>query len=207
MRLSNLSIGASVALILSGAVASAQSFDVGSNAFNVGIGLGGYRYSYYTGTGTYRSSPTLGFSYERGVTEIGPGVLGIGGLIAFKTVKHEYSYSYWWGDSYQIDELWTNTTIGVRGSWHWNEWHGNDKLDLYAGVMLGYNIGSYKNNSTITEDGVTRPYNNYRSSVSSSFATYGAYAGCRYLFTEKFGVYGELGYGIAYLNAGVTLVL
>ncbi len=45
--------------------------------------------------------------------------------------------------------------LGARGTYHWNDWHGNDRLDLYAGVFAGYNIGTYRNKSTRTVNGVT----------------------------------------------------
>lgn len=205
MRFSNSSIGASVALLLSGTVASGQSFDVGSNGINLGLGLGGGRYSYITGVGNYRVSPAFVLSYDRGITQLGPGVLAIGGMIANQTVKYEYNYTSI-GYTYNYDRRWSNTLVGARGTWHWNDWHGNDKLDLYAGVFAGYNIGTYRNKSTRTVNGVTTTWDDGYS-ATSSYLRSGVFAGCRYLFTEKFGVYGELGYGIAYLNAGVTLVL
>ncbi len=194
------------AALLFGNQISAQSFDVGSNAFNFGLGLG-TRYSYYYSYGERSVSPALIVAYDRGVTQLGPGVLGIGGLVGFQTVKWEYRDSNYSG-SYVINykRRWSNTLVGARGTYHWNEWHGNDKLDLYAGVFVGYNIGTYTSETTRTINGVTTTYDDGYAS-SSSYARGGAFAGARYLFTPKFGVYGEVGYGVAYLNAGLTLVL
>lgn len=186
--------------------ANAQSFDVGTNAINAGIGLGGSRYSYISSYNNhYTVSPTLSASYERGVSELGPGILGIGGFFARKSVKYEdanpASYSGAW--AYNYEQHWSNTVIGLRGSWHYNEWHGSDRFDLYGGIMLGYNIGSYKDKSTRTRNGVTEPWDsgvNYK----LSFVTWSSYLGARYLFTDNVGAYLELGYGITYLNLGAT---
>ncbi len=59
--------------------------------------------------------------------------------------------------------------------------------------MLGYNIAS------ASWDGAGSP------SVSAGGATYSVFVGGRYHFSEKFGAYAELGYGIAYLQFGVTV--
>jgi hypothetical protein len=204
---SYLSTRAVVALtVLSSLSAQAQSFDVGDNVLNLGIGLGGYRYSYLS---SYNNgvtvTPTLCASYERGVSELGPGVLGISGFFARKSVRYQDHVSQSWsGWAYDYDRRWSNTIIGLRGSWHYNEWHGSDRFDIYGGLMLGYNIGSYKNKSTRTRNGVTETYDddfNY----SLSFVTYSTYLGMRYLFTDNIGAYLELGYGISYLNLGAPI--
>jgi hypothetical protein len=188
------------------ASATAQSFEVGTNAVNAGIGLGGSRYSYVvSGNDHYSVSPTLSLSYERGVTELGPGVLGIGGFFARKSVHYEDVNSYAYSNTtYNYDQRWSNMVIGLRGAWHYNEWHGSDRFDIYAGLMLGYNVGSYKNKSTKTVNGVTTAYD-YSYSGSSSFVTWSTYLGMRYFFTEKVGAYLELGYGMTAANLGLAL--
>ncbi len=183
-----------------------QAFNVGSNGVNLGIGLGGYRYGYLTGlSNNYSVSPTLALSYERGVTEVGPGVLGIGGFFARKSVNYRHvSNGYYY--TYNYDQRWSNTIIGLRGSWHLNDWHGSDRFDVYGGIMIGYNIGSYRDKSTRTYNGTTEPYtDNYWYNLS--FVTYSTYIGGRYLFTDRVGAYLELGYGVAYLNLGATVII
>lgn len=182
----------------------AQSFDKGTTAINLGIGLGGTRYSYLSAYNTgYSVSPTLNASFEHGVGYLGDGVVGIGGFFGRRTVRYQ-DVSQSGSVGYAYDRRWTNTVIGARGSFHYNEWHGNDKLDLYAGLMLGYNIGGYKDRSTTTVNGVTTSYeensrNNY------SFVTYSTYIGGRYFFTEMIGAYLELGWGVSAINLGGTL--
>jgi hypothetical protein len=185
-------------------VSSAQSFDKGTTAINIGVGLGGSRYSYLSAYNSdYSVSPTFNASVEHGVGYLGDGVVGIGAFFGQKSVHYDRT-TLIGSSTYHYDRKWTNTVVGMRGSFHYNEWHGNDKLDLYAGLMLGYNIGGYKDKSTKTVNGVTTDYsetfrNNY------SFVTYTTYVGGRYLFTENIGAFLELGWGVSVINLGATL--
>jgi len=201
-----LLFAASIAAALAHNPLSAQSFDIGTKAINLGIGVGGHHYGFARpARGTYVSMPAFSASLDIGMWNLGPGVVGLGGFFAHKTIRYDYIDSGF-GYTYNYNWRYSYTQLGARGSWHWNDWHGNDRLDLYAGVMLGYNVVSSKNKSTYTVNGVTSDYGGGWSSGTSGLIA-SPFAGCRYLFTEKFGVYGEIGYGIAYLNAGVTLVL
>src|SRR5690606_34703958 len=77
----------------------------------------------------------------------------------------------------------------------------SDQFDLYGGLMLGYNIGAYKDKSTRTGNGITEDYSDdYRYRLS--YVTWSTYVGGRYLFTERLGAYLEVGYGVSYLNLG-----
>lgn len=184
--------------------AAAQSFEKGTVAINAGIGLGGYRYSYISAyNSNYSVSPTINASAELGVGELGPGQMGIGAFFGTKSVTYRHSSQI--GNSvYNYDRKWSNTVFGMRGIWHYNEWHGNDRVDLYAGLMLGYNIGGYKDKSTRTVNGTTTEWNEgVRYNVD--FFTYSTFIGGRYLFTDNLGAYLELGYGVSYLNLGATL--
>ena len=182
-----------------------QAFEEGTNAINLGLGVGGYRFGYSSGY-TYTQSPTFTLAFDRGVKQLGPGILGIGGLIAFNTSRSQWTNDYYWANTtYRYDIRRTNIMLGARGTYHWNEWHGIDKLDLYAGVMVGFSIGAKVDKSTKTVNGVTTPYDAgsvYTDRLSLPFAS--AFGGVRYLFTERFGVYAEAGYGISLLNGGLT---
>ena len=76
-----------------------------------------------------------------------------------------------------------------------------DKLDTYAGMLLGYNIVSSKYSGT----GFYDTYNT--TSPSSSSLAWSMYLGGRYWFNPKIAGMVELGYGIAYLNLGVSFKL
>jgi hypothetical protein len=114
-----------IVLFLSLTISSqAQVFNKGDKALNVGIGLGStYGYLSY---GT--SVPPLSASFEVGITDkIGIGRFGVGGILAY-TKYGDASFSV------------SNIIIGARGLYHFDL--DVEKLDLYGGIMLGYNIRS-----------------------------------------------------------------
>lgn len=87
------------------------------------------------------------------------------------------------------------TIIGVRGDYHF---YTTDKLDTYGGLMLGYDIVSDKRHGE--GDGAD-------SNASGSDASFSIYVGGRYFFNPHIGAFAELGYGIAWLNLGMTFNL
>jgi hypothetical protein len=66
--------------------------------------------------------------------------------------------------------------LGVRAAFHYQFVR---KLDTYAGLMTGYDL-------------------------SGSSLVAGTFAGGRYYFHPNLAVYSELGYGVAFLSAGVA---
>ena len=124
--------------------------------------------------------------------EAGPGVVSLGGYAGYKG----YSFS---GkeDAYSFDEKWHYTVIGVRSAYHYNGWD-LPKLDVYAGVMLSYNILSYSySDNAGTSVGNAGAY--------GSAAGFSLYVGGRYFFSDHFAALAELGYGVAILNVGIAL--
>ncbi|MGC4234037.1 MAG: hypothetical protein QM594_13750 [Niabella sp.] len=156
----------------------AQTFKKGTNALNVGIGVGG-NYGYWDGGS---SLPQFGVSFEHGTWEIpGPGVISIGGYLGHKAYKYR---------AYGDDWSWSYTTIGARAAYHYT---GLDmeKVDLYGGALLGYVL-----------------FRTHGYSAASGGGAIGAFAGGRYMFSPNFGVYAELAggnYNLAILNGGITL--
>ena len=74
---------------------------------------------------------------EHGTWELGDGVVSLGGYLGYKSISDNYNdgfYSYSW--------KWSYTIIGVRGAYHFPL--DNDKLDIYLGAMLSYNILNFK---------------------------------------------------------------
>ena len=163
----------------------AQPFLPGDHVVNVGIGIGS---TWYSGSGYNTSFPPLSGTYEYGITELGPGILGIGGYLGFSSYKWEDSYT---GTTYGWK--YSSTIIGARGNYHYNFY---EKLDTYAGLMLGFNIVSSK----ATGDWPSQ----YTSSASSSSFAWSIYVGGRWYFTDSFAAFLELGYGITWLNIGVA---
>jgi hypothetical protein len=154
-------------------------FELGSNVIGVGIGLGSsYGISGYGST----ESPAINLQYENGTWDIGgPGILSLGGYVAYKSYSYDY-LGYSWNSHYTI--------IGVRSAYHYNGIK-SDKFDVYAGLMLGYRTISYSDN-------------NYLGSASASDIILSAFIGGRYYFNENFAGFVELGNGISIMNLGLA---
>ena len=151
----------------------------GDNIAAAGIGFGGY-YSGALYSGVKRM-PAISLYYEHIVKDNlfdEKSALGIGGMLGYTSAKVNNSFKT------------SNTVIGVRGSLHYSF---VDKLDTYTGLMLGYDIVSWK------WDGI-----DYGGSASSGLA-FSWFLGARYYFTDKVAAFAELGYGVAVLNLGVAL--
>ena len=111
--------------ILTHSNSQAQSYKMGDNLLNVGIGVGVYSYG----------GLPIGASFEHGFTE----QISAGGFIDYLSWKNSYSsYNYSWRFIY----------FGARVSYHFNELLNlnNDKLDVYAGAGLGYSAVSTSDN-------------------------------------------------------------
>lgn len=162
----------------------AQEFQKGTNVISAGIGLGSSILSYSGAS----QSPALSLQYERGVWDIGgPGVISLGAYAGYKG----YSFS---GADYS--EKWHYTVLGVRSAYHYNGLNV-DKLDLYGGAMLSYNLLSFSYTAS----------NGYNISGAGSYGSnvgLSLYVGARYFFTDQLAVLAELGYGVAYLNVGIA---
>ena len=160
-------------------VSYGQYFKEKDKVLNLGIGLGSAIYA----SGSSTSMPPISASFEYGIKEgVGPGVIGIGGLLGYTSAKYDFLGGYTWKTSY--------TVIGVRGSYHLVDLA--DKLDAYGGLMLGYSI--------VSSSGDFGTYG-----AASSGANLSIFAGARYYFSDKFAAMAELGYGFAILNLGVAI--
>ncbi|MEI7581677.1 hypothetical protein [Runella sp.] len=148
----------------------AQSYQKGDKLLNLGVGLGTY------GAGGIG----LGGSFEFGIHDaISVGVLG--------------GYS---GRSNYLGSgsNWSVLTFGARGSYHFNELLklDDDKIDLYAGLGLGYRNISWGYAGTA-----------YSSSYGSGVLLL-AHIGGKYYFKPNLGVFAELGSGFGTLQAGIA---
>jgi hypothetical protein len=162
----------------------AQEFQSGTNILSAGIGLGSSILNYSGAS----QSPALSLQYERGVWDIGgPGVISLGGYVGYKG----YSYS-----TSDFSEKWHYTVLGVRSAYHYNGLNV-DKLDLYGGVMLSYNLLSYSYSDN-------SGYNFSRNGSYGSTVGLSLYVGARYFFSDHLAVLAELGYGVAFLNVGIA---
>jgi opacity protein-like surface antigen len=124
-------------------------------------------------------------SYERsivdGLIKGQNGAIGVGAYLGYYgQTLYDWRYNHY--------------VLGGRGAFHYQF---IPKLDTYGGLMLGYNIASVK----WVGDGESV------GTASGSAFGYSVFVGARYFFKPKLGVYSEIGYGIAYLSAGVTFKL
>ncbi len=168
-----------------------QSFEKGTTVVNLGVGLGGNVLSYSSANRQLAYS----LSFEKGLWEVGKvGVVSLGGYGGKSGYKYTGSYG-----SYSYTEKWNYITIGVRGAFHLTAIK-DEKIDLYGGIMIGHNVLSYK-----YED--TDPYLDYSGGTYGGSTTTTQFLGCRYYFNKKTAAFAELGYGVSYLTAGVSVKL
>ena len=169
---------------------NAQEVKKGNTILNLGIGAGsGLGY----GSGYKTTMPAVSASLEFIVKDdlfSGKGAIGVGGYAGYSAGKSEYNYgggTYGW--------KYSNLVIGARGNLHYSFL---EKLDTYAGVMLGYWISSSSEYGTIQTG--------YDAGSWGGFIWSG-FIGGRYFFSDKFAGMLELGSGISYLNIGIALKL
>lgn len=188
MKTLNLFAAFLFSAVLSGETAKAQSFKEGTNSLNIGIGfLGGYNYGTYSGIS---QTPALSAYYEHGVMPLGPGTLGIGGGLEYKSLSYDYSFG-------NYSAKWKYTIIGLRGAYH-PDFANSEKVDGYGGLALGYGIVSFKDSYYDNAFGGTYQ-NTYPSYFYTSF-----FLGVRYLFSPKVGGFAEIGSGLTALKIGVN---
>lgn len=179
----------------------AQSFQKGQKDINLGLGFG-----VPFASGHYRLSPPISGAFDFGITD----QISIGGYLGFTTVTWRFTGSDWCKTGpnwvyYNYDDRyrWSYYIFGMRGAFHFAEFIKEDKVDLYAGLMLGWNYATYK----FTTNEPCRKGGAYSSSSYGGGVAWAAYVGCRYRFTEKLGVFGEFGYGMTYLTIGINFKL
>lgn len=150
-------------------------FNKGDKVVNLGIGIG----TYLGYTGYSNSLLPISGSFEYGIIDNlinGKAGIGVGGYMAYTS----------WENKILSNETVSDFILGARGSFHYQF---VDKLDTYVGVMLGYDIVSYSHTDA---------------NLSGSGVSFSTYVGGRYYLTDNIAVFGELGYGIAALELGVS---
>jgi len=169
--------------------AQIPTFTKGDNVLGVSVGFGGNYYSGYSYYKGYSRTPAISLSFENCVVDNlfdEKSSIGVGGMFGITSAKYESGLNYGWKSN--------NIIVGVRGAFHYAL---VDKLDTYAGVMLGYRINTFKYTGTWAV-GTDRKVG------SSGFSEY-LFVGARYYFTESIAVFAELGYGLANFNLGLSL--
>lgn len=183
---------------------NAPAFDKGDNTIGISIGVGG-NFNYYNG---YRSVPSFSLYYDHGsFGEIGPGTIGIGGIVGFKTASYDYPDNYWVSGSH-FEKRWTDYIVAARATYHLTLLKDkNNKFDPYAGIVLGVRFQTYKD----TYYQYRYDHNQYYGYSNDDYyynghpyAVKGVFIGAKYNFTKFFGAFAELGYDISIIRVGLN---
>ena len=160
--------------IIAGVSAQDEAFNKEDKVINLGIGLG----SYIGWRGYSTKVPVIAGSFEYGVLDFldDRAGIGLGGYLAYTS------------SGYKGVEKWsiTDLIIGARALFHYQF---VEKLDTYLGFMLGYDIVSYGQKDE---------------NLSGSKFISTQFIGARYYIANNISFFGELGYGVAPLEIGLS---
>lgn len=185
-----------VLFVLVSGFSMGQAFQNRGNYITVGYGLDpwghpGLGHAY----GTYKKA-TIGplvLTYERGITEkLGIGRIGVGGSFA----QSWYTQRYFYGN---VEDIYRSSRFNVmaKAAYHFD--FGIEKMDVYAGIAAGASIYVDKD---VVFDNDNQVYVDTRDTYVRP-AHY-EFIGIRYYFKPAFGVYAEVGYGLAAFNGGMV---
>lgn len=145
--------------------------------------------------GDFILSPFIGGPY---VYAGGGFTMGVNGEYAFTdeiSGGGYLAYTRWDYGYVGSDISYSFIDFGVRASYHFAKLLKvpNKKFDPYAGAQLGFVASSY-------DDDFGGNYNDpYDGGVRA-----GLYAGARWFFNEKVGVFGEVGFALSAVSVGAT---
>ncbi|MEO1263396.1 MAG: outer membrane beta-barrel protein [Bacteroidota bacterium] len=97
------------------------------------------------------------------------------------------------------------TLLGLRGELKKSI---SEKFEIYGGAMLGYNHSNIREFDKFSGETVVRdpeaptPFDPNR---PDGELLYSGFVGTTYFVHNKIGVFGEIGYGVSLLNAGITI--
>ena len=185
-----------------GVVAHAEhfAFKIGENRASFGMGFGWtYREMvrrHYDGVWNFPSPNVL---VERSILPFRDfGFLSVGAQFGFHHGHRNANVS-----SIEFRESWTSFYFVPRIALYFHEvFHPDDfpeNIDLYVGVGLGFNHLSHRFSNNIEPGSVGRKDN------SGFRFAYHFFVGGRYYFNQNFAVFAEVGYGLSFLNVGITL--
>lgn len=182
-----LAIGALTISNVARAQKSSNIMEVGTTTVNIGVGVGRSSYGSYGvyGSGYYGYGTGFGTkaAVERGMWELGPGVLTLGAEVGAAFSNASYN-------SYKSNII----IVAARSAYHfgWNV----DNLDTYAGVSLGPGFRSYNY------------YNaNAKDTKHDVIVAPGIFVGGSYYFSPNIGVNVEAGYDITVIQGGIVFKL
>ena len=135
------------------------AFNIGDKLLNIGIGV----------NSNYSGGHPVGASFEYGITD----AISVGLNVDYLSYKYNESFKF---RAFYFE---------ARANYHFNEILNiiNDKVDVYAGLAIGYKNFSWK------DAGV----DNILSKTYGSSQYWGAQIGGKYYFSDKIGAFLELG--------------
>jgi hypothetical protein len=159
----------------------------------IGFGVGP-AVQYYSGFSA-GFGPGFEASFEKGMWQLGPGVLTLGAEMGFSYFA--YNGDEWYGNNHGFYKYSWFTTVGaVRSAYHYG-WDVRG-LDTYGGIGAGMRILFFND----TYDGYSSTYNPAR-----FYPFIGMFFGASYFFNDLIGINGEVGYNINYAQIGMTFKL
>jgi opacity protein-like surface antigen len=172
--------------------AYAQAFKINENRASFGVGLGWRDKKINNSNTTHFPSPNA--IVERSILPLEKvGFLSIGAQFGFHHGKHN-------NKTFNYEQSWTSIYFVPRVVWYFHDWFIEEaddfpsNIDLYAGIGIGFNFISHK-----------RPENIDLEDNGGFNFGYHVFAGARYYFKPYASVFAELGYGLSFLNVGLTI--
>lgn len=131
-------------------------------------------------------------SYEQGVYSFSNGsFITAGGYVGYGASSEDFVD----GGKFKYNNIY----VAAMGNYYFKPIV--DKLDLYAGLRLGYDIASAE---TVWDNPEAEEYYGDKYSASAGGFIYTAHAGANYWLSDSFAINAELGYGVSFLSVGVS---
>jgi Outer membrane protein beta-barrel domain len=163
-------------------------YETGTTLVHAGLG-------FFSTIYTTSHSPSYNIGFERGITKIGPGTIGIGAVGNFQTSSFNYYNISSTTDYLNYDMK--SYTFDVRGTYH-PSFFPSKIIDVYGGFALGFNII----NKNVTPIGF--PTNTNIDLGPKSDLHFALLAGFRVYIKPKIGLFGEAGYDISPIKLGLV---
>ncbi len=168
-----------------------QIFKVGDKDLNLTIGVGTpwvLKNHYHT------VLPPVAVSLDYGFRDdLGPGVLSIGGMAGATTYRDSRT-SIGWHNDYGYKS--TTAIVALRGTYHYEF---IKKLDTYGGVHIGMRFESWNQYGDFPLV--------YEPQDFGVYPVFSLFAGAKYYFNEQIAAMVEVGFSIAFINAGICVKL
>lgn len=180
---------AALTVALATGAAAQNAFSEGDVVLSAGIGIGTA-----VDVGSRTVVPPLAFHGEYclldGLFDANSAV-GVGAYVGYAAGRQRYNA---YGYDYYTQKI-NSVMLGVRGALHYRF---ADRLDTYLGVMLGGNIANTRSEGVWVGAGNPPRYGGFLGDV---------FLGASYYVIPDLAVYGEFGFGVAYLTLGVSFRL